>query len=105
MRPVPYPVQASKLDTQFHSDPECTYHVKFVSDNALNQRRIRKEEKWSRERALGRGSYGIVWLERCIQGDDKGSFRAVKKVQKPESGEYYGELEAIALFSHAKAST
>lgn len=105
MRPVPYPLQASKLDTRFLSDPKCTHHVKFVSDHALNQRRIRKEEKWCWERGLGRGTYGVVWLERCIQGDDKGSLRAVKEVQKPRSGEYYGELEAIALFSHAKAST
>lgn len=105
MPPIPYLVQDAKLDTQFHSDPECTQHVKFVSDSALNQRRIRKEEKWSRERELGRGSYGIVWLQRCIQGDTKGEVRAVKKVQKFQSGDYYGELEAITLFSHAKAST
>ena len=105
MGPVPYPVQASKLDTQFLADPRCTHHIKFVSDDALNQRRIRKEEKWGWERALGRGSYGVVWLERCIQGDAQGSLRAVKVVQKPKSGEYYGELEAIALFSHAKVTT
>lgn len=105
MRPAPYPVQATKLETQFDSDPECTHHVKFVSDNALNQRRIRKDEKWRREKELGHGSYGIVWLEKCIQGDDRGILRAVKKVQKPESGEYYGELDAVALFSHAKVST
>lgn len=104
MRPAPYPVQASKLETRFHSEPNCTQHVKFVSDDALNRRRVRKEEKWSRVRELGRGTYGIVWLEQCIQGDDKGSLRAVKQVQKLKSNEYYEELEATALFSLPKAS-
>ena len=104
MRPVPYPIQASRLDTRFHSDPQYTQHVKLVSNLALNQRRVRKEEKWSREKELGRGNYGNVWLERCIQGDDKGSLRAVKEVKKPESGEYYRELEAAVLFSHVKVS-
>lgn len=43
-------------------------------------------------------------MEQCIQGDSEGKLRAVKKVQKLESKNYYGELEAIALFSHIKVS-
>jgi hypothetical protein len=97
-------VQVSKLETQFYSDPEYTQHVHYVSGNTSRQRRVRKEEKWRREKGLGRGSFGIVWLERCIQGDSEGKVRAVKKVQKLESSDYYRELEAIALFSHSKVS-
>lgn len=102
MTHVPDLVQVSKLDTDFYSDPEYTQHVRYVSGSNTKQRSIRKEEKWKRERKLGRGSFGVVWLERCIQGDDKGEVRAVKEIQKPESSDYYRELEAVALFSHTK---
>ena len=51
---------------------------------------------------LGRGSFGTVWLERCIQGNSKEEVRAVKEIQKVGSGDYFRELEAIALFSHTK---
>lgn len=102
--PIPDLVRVSKLDTQFHSDPEYTEHIQYVSGTTLRQRRVRKEERWKRETQLGSGAFGIVWLERCIQGDSTGSLRAVKKVQKLESSDYHRELEAIALFSHSKVS-
>ncbi|MCJ1268036.1 hypothetical protein MMC22_007922 [Lobaria immixta] len=65
-------------------------------------KKVRKEERWMREKELGRGSSGVVWLERCIQGDSEGKVRAVKKVEKLKSSDYYRELEAIALFSLSK---
>ena len=102
--PIPDLVHVSKLDTQFHSDPEYTQHVKYVSSSTTKQRRTRKEEKWKRERGLGQGGFGIVWLEQCIQGDSKGKVRAVKKIPKLKSDNYTRELEAIALFSHTKVS-
>ncbi|MCJ1269155.1 hypothetical protein MMC22_009044 [Lobaria immixta] len=95
-------LQVSKLETQFYSDPEYTQHVQYVSGSTPRERKVRKEEKWMRERGLGRGSFGVVWLERCSQGDSKGKVRAVKKVEKLKSSDYYRELEAIALFSHSK---
>lgn len=104
MSSIPDLVRISKLETQFHSDPEYVQHVKHISGTTPRQRRIRKEEKWTRVKELGRGSFGTVWLERCIQGDRKEEVRAVKKVQKLESSDYYRELEAIALFSHTKVS-
>ncbi|KAL9131407.1 MAG: hypothetical protein Q9217_000675 [Psora testacea] len=102
MTAVPDHVRVSKLDTQFCSDPEHIQHVRYVCGSTAKQRGVRKEEKWKRESVLGRGGSGIVWLERCIQGDCNGEVRAVKKVQKLESGDYYKELEAIVLFSHTK---
>lgn len=102
MKPISDLVQVSKLETQFYSDPEYTQHIYYVSGGTTRQRRIRKEEKWRRGEELGHGSYGIVWSEQCIQGDSKGKVRAVKKVRKLESDDYYRELEAIALFSHSK---
>ena len=102
---IPDLVQVSKLDTQFNLDPQYTQHVRYVSSSITKQRRIRKEEKWKRERRLGQGGFGVVWLEQCIQGDSKGEVRAVKKVPKLESVNCNRELEAIALFSHSKVST
>ena len=104
MTPVPDLVRITKLDTQFLSDQKCTQHVKYVTKSATERRRVGKEEKWRRRERLGQGSSGIVWLELCIQGDMKGEKRAVKKVQKLDSGDYYRELEAIALFSHTNVS-
>lgn len=106
--PIPDLVRVSKLDTHFYSDPEYTEHIRYVSGTGTGttprQRRVRKEERWKKETRLGSGAFGIVWLERCIQGDGTGSFRAVKKIPKLESSNYYRELEAVALFSHSKVS-
>ena len=104
MVPIPDLVQVSRLDTQFHSEPKYTQHVQYVSGSAPRQRKVRKEERWKRERAIGRGSFGIVWLERCIQGDSEREVRAVKKLLKLESSDYYRELEAIALFSYSQVA-
>ena len=102
MPTIPDLVRISKLDTQFYANPECVQHIKHISGNTPRQRRVRKEEKWIRVKRLGRGNFGTVWLERCIEGDIKKEERAVKVVPKVGSGDYYRELEAIALFSHTK---
>ena len=102
MTAIPDIVQDSKLEAAFYLDPEHTQHTHYVSGNISNQRRLRKEQRWKKEKELGRGGFGIIWLERCIQGDSKGEVRAVKKIQKLESSYYYRELEAIALFSQTK---
>jgi hypothetical protein len=97
MTPIPDIVQDSKLETQFHSDPEHVQHIHYVSGSTPRQRKVRKEERW-----LGRGGFGTVESQICIQGDSKGKVRAVKKMQKAASSDYCRELEAIALFSHNK---
>ena len=97
-------VLLSKLETQSLPDSKCTQHVKYVTGTSSRERRIRKEELWNKEKELGRGGFATVWLERCIRGDDEGELRAVKQVQKVETSDYNRELEAIALFSHSKAS-
>src|ERR1700712_1173712 len=104
MPPVPDLVWVSKLDTEFSSSPAYTQHVHYISGTTSRQRRIRKEERWKRERRLGNGSFGVVWLEKCIHGDGEGKVRAVKEIQKLDSSDYHRELEAIALFSHSRVS-
>jgi hypothetical protein len=100
MTHLPDLVRVSQLNTQFYPDPEHVQHVHYVSGDAPRQRKVRKEERWRRERWLGRGGYGTVESQLCIQGDSKGKLRAVKKIKKLPSSDYYRELEAIALFSH-----
>jgi len=57
-----------------------------------------------RESQLGRGAFGVVNLEKCIQGDAPNRLRAVKELRKYASHTYHRELEAIALFSYSKVS-
>jgi hypothetical protein len=104
MPPVPDLVQATKLDTQFHSDPEHVQHVHYISGGAPRQRKIRKEERWRKERWLGHGAFGTVESQLCIEGDSEGKLRAVKKIQKIASNDYNRELETIALFSLNKVN-
>ncbi|KAL8993905.1 MAG: hypothetical protein Q9169_005996 [Polycauliona sp. 2 TL-2023] len=97
MAAIPDLVRLSKLET--HVYPEYVQHIRYVSSGTTSRTRIRKEEKWGKVKELGRGAFGTVRLEHCIQGDDKGKARAVKSMRKLESMDYYRELEAVALFS------
>ena len=100
--PVPDLVKLSKLETQFHSDPDYTQHTTYVCESHRDRRRVRKEERWKRKKRLGRGGFGTVWLEQCILGERKDELRAVKEVPKHGPGDFNKELEAVALFSHTK---
>ena len=67
-----------------------------------------RQEVWVREKLLGHGGYGMVWLERMAKGSQTTpEFRAVKqiRVQKPitDGDLYIRELEALAKFSQDKA--
>jgi hypothetical protein len=93
-------VLVSRLTTLFSSDPEYTQHTHTSPGSTSQQRRIRRIERWTKEKHLGNGSFGTVKLERCIYGDKKGELRAVKSIQKLEAVDYHRELEAIKLFSH-----
>ena len=96
-------VRDSKLETRILNDH--TVHSCIVTNH--NRRRIYREEYWKRERLLGQGSYGQVWLEKCTSSDNTGQLRAVKVVRKQtnlDAIDYGRELEVVAKFSHAKVS-
>lgn len=107
-RPIPDLVRDSRLETAFFGN--TTQHVFYISDPARGRRRQRIEETWQKERRLGRGGFGTVWLERRIQGSNasRAEVRAVKEIQKPVGSDddavidYTCELEAVAKFSHSK---
>lgn len=56
----------------------------------------RGKEKWVREKVIGQGTFGRVWLERQTSS---GTFRAVKEVGKHVQVDHLKEIRAIAEFS------
>lgn len=78
--------------------------TRFIPNPAEQHQQIREKEKWQRTKELGRGTFGIVWLEKCIAGPGLGKVRAVKELGKgsSSSSNYYHELEAIQTFSQEK---
>lgn len=108
MRPramLPELVRDSELEASFLPNPHipvATIHTKSSG------RRTIRQDIWIREKKLGHGGYGIVWLERnngSSQGDSE--LRAVKelKVQGSRGMDYVRELEALAKFSQEKVSS
>jgi hypothetical protein len=91
-------ISDSKLEVE--SFDNYSFQTRLISNPATGQRRTRKQERWQRIKELGKGSFGIVWLEKCTAGPSWGELRAVKALSK--SVNYYRELEAIAKFSHEK---
>jgi hypothetical protein len=104
MPPISDLVRDSKLETTFSR--EYTQHVYYVSGATPRQRKVRKEERWQRDKYLGAGAFGIVWLEKFTTENGEVQHRAVKEIRKktPKSKaiDYSRELEAIAKFSHLK---
>ncbi|KAI9690150.1 MAG: hypothetical protein M1822_009111 [Bathelium mastoideum] len=102
MAAVPDLVRDSKLETR-HTNGHTIHRYLEASSN---RRRVPREEYWKRERDLGHGSFGRVWLEKCVKGNSKGELRAVKMVRnfsKSSSAvDFNRELEAVAKFSNAK---
>lgn len=104
MPPISDLVRDSKLETTFSR--EYTQHVYYVSGATPRQRKVRKEERWQRDKCLGAGSFGTVWLEKFTTENGEVQQRAVKEMRKNASKsktiDYSRELEAIAKFSHPK---
>ena len=96
-----------KLESVVEDD--ITLQIRHVSNAAAGLWRQRVEERWKRTRELGRGSFGVVWLEECTSGPSNGQLRAVKELRKTRRSmppAYYSkELEAIAKFSHERVGS
>ncbi|KAJ5243640.1 hypothetical protein N7489_003736 [Penicillium chrysogenum] len=111
MAQIPDLIRDSKLETYFL--PDCTVetvHRFQESDSASGQRLVTRLEHWRRQRRVGNGGFGTVWLEECIKagrpgGTQDGTVRAVKQIDMDTrfgSIDYNRELEAIAKFSHSR---
>ncbi len=95
-----------KLECDCSDIRNSTLQIRHVTNAAEGLWRQRVEERWRRKQELGRGSFGVVWLEKCVSGPSEGQLRAVKELRKaPQSttSKYYAkELEAIVKFSHER---
>jgi hypothetical protein len=97
-------VRDTRLDATFASK-DRTIHTIGTGRRSKSHREI-----WDRERTLGGGGYGTVYLERRQpgSGDDSPLLRAVKELQmhgRPRDGlNYIRELEALAKFSQKMVS-
>lgn len=104
-------IRDSKLETHFL--PDCrveTVHRFQESDPISGQRLVTRSEHWRREKRVGGGGSGSVWLEKRTKGGrpgQDGAVRAVKQIDTDTrfgSIDYHRELEAIAKFSHPRVS-
>jgi hypothetical protein len=93
-------VRDFKLDTELQDGQ--IIHTRYVTNPALGQWNSRVDERWHRTRELGRGAFGVVWLEACQAGPSSGQVRAVKGMKKAESPLWPRELEAVIKFSHTR---
>ncbi len=82
-----------KLETEFR--PDYTLEIVRTLHHDRGRRMVRAEKKWTKQRDLGHGSFGEVWL------DQQAATRAVKSVKKNrDTGvDYHKELLAMAKLS------
>jgi hypothetical protein len=110
MARLPDLIQDSKLETHFLSGPGNvieTVHTYYEPDPTSRRRLVSRSEHWQRQRMIGSGGFGNVWLEKCTKGGNHDiEDRAVKQMgitrQHSARIDYNRELEAIAKFSHRK---
>lgn len=65
-----------------------------------------RQHIWIKERLLGKGSYGDVYLYKCSTDGGRNELQAVKMIDKSLMARkrinYHKEVEAIAKFSQQK---
>jgi hypothetical protein len=99
-------VADTKFRVEFQSD--LVYRFTFQSSDSTAQfvRRKEKLDVWKKEKPVGSGSYGNIWLHRCLTSEAQGELQAVKSIRKTSlsSGgiDFFKEIEAIAKFSQRK---
>ncbi|KAJ5213670.1 hypothetical protein N7449_000839 [Penicillium cf. viridicatum] len=102
-------VNDMKLDAEVH--PDGTSHPTFQPDYARGTtgRWRPKVEIWKRGKILGAGTFGTVWIEKCVPSEGPARVRAVKMIKKSSdpSEQIYcdQELEAMAKFSRPRVGT
>ena len=91
-----------KLETKFFTGH--VQHTIVRSDASQGRCRAKVVKKWYRDRELGRGSFGTVFLERS----EKGEHRAVKEIAKDGNSaitiDYRRELMAMASLAKVQAA-
>ena len=109
MARLPDLIRDSKLETYFPPGNGIeTVHTYHESDPTSQRRLVSRSEHWQRQRKIGGGGFGSVWLEKCTKGGKNRNIevRAIKQIEISQHHsariDYNRELEAIAKFSHWK---
>lgn len=106
MSSIPDLVRDNKLETDFAG--KFTIHHYDDSDGEEHRPSNQRSEHWEDDGLLGRGGFGDVLLQRCVEGKHIHELRAVKKIARSISqakqSDYMRELETIAKFSHRRVS-
>jgi serine/threonine protein kinase len=101
-------VQSARLETRYCSST-TTVHIFYEIGQHADQRRLRREETWVKQKEIGHGAYGSVWLEECSTGLGT-KVRAVKSIKKfnpyrpseSSNRDFARELGTVTKFSHPK---
>ncbi|KAF7504791.1 hypothetical protein GJ744_001724 [Endocarpon pusillum] len=75
----------SELVEHFRLDAHYRAHELLISYPDRHRRNVMMVDKWTRNDAVGQGTFGIVWLYQ-ESGKDTGKVRAVKQIRKGMSG-------------------
>lgn len=94
-----------KLDAEVF--PEYTLHTSYRANRTRGLRKEKVEARWDRQRSIGQGSFGEVWLEVKFQGTGAATDeRAVKIINKSQMStfkiDYRREISALATFSKSQ---
>ncbi|KAF2968327.1 hypothetical protein GQX73_g5242 [Xylaria multiplex] len=102
---LPELVRDSKLETTFNGDNTVHFYYDRPGRHAEPQR-----EEWKKERLIGSGGNGVVWLEKQLAASsgegNQARYRAVKQITLAQPRSILeickSELEALAKFSTRK---
>jgi serine/threonine protein kinase len=90
-------VLSTRLVVRFDSTKNVTHHFRYVAQP--RKRSVTVRNSWKRVKELGEGTYGKVYMEKCVDGPRLQGLQAVKRTRKKPNIDWEGELRAIALFS------
>ena len=95
MSELPSIVDGSRLNTVFYKGHTVHKYIPRPKDKP-------RKEYWATEKRLGGGSYGTVYLQRCVKGHLDIEVRAVKVIPAGKDCriDWVRELETIMEFSH-----
>ncbi|KAK5635897.1 hypothetical protein RRF57_011609 [Xylaria bambusicola] len=101
---IPESVRDSRWEADFQPNPHVPYQT---TNTSLSGRRLLRQEIWIRQKRLGHGGFGVVWLERAHPANQSSiRLRAVKELRVGREdlrrSDYIRELQALVKFSQQK---
>jgi calcium/calmodulin-dependent protein kinase I len=90
-------VLSSRLVVELYPTKNITHHIRHVAQP--RKRAVPVTDVWKRVKGLGEGTYGKVYMEKCVDGPRLQELQAVKRIRKRPNVDWEGELRTIALFS------